>query len=184
MNFNVIGVDPGSYKMGICVIGLECQKNFNVSSCNENNLVTLKEAKTIILNKNFHLQHRLMHIYNELNVLCDVYNPKYIITESTFLGKSPKSAFIVGQVRGIALLISAIRNIELCEYSPAEIKMSLTGKGNAQKEQIQFMVEKMFDLKNNSLEQDSADAVAIALCFIFRNYKGIKINPYHSRKDV
>jgi len=89
--------------------------------------------------------------------------------ETIFYGKNIKSAFTLGHARGVAMLAIAQHNIPITEYSPREVKKSVVGNGNASKEQVEYMVQKILKLKNKPKTEDAADALAIALCHFNKN---------------
>ena len=101
--------------------------------------------------------------------------------EGGFFGKNIKSMMILGHARGMALLGAAHNEIPVYEYSPRKIKQSITGNGNATKEQVKYMVKMILNLTTDSIPDDASDALAIALCHTkqFRYYDWIykwKIN--------
>ena len=81
-----------------------------------------------------------------------------------FYGKNFKSALLLGQARGAAMVSAASKNISIFEYSAKKIKQSVTGNGNAKKEQVRFMVTSILNMKNNDIGLDASDALAIAIC--------------------
>ena len=97
------------------------------------------------------------------------YKPDIAVVETIFYGKNIKSAFTLGHARGVIILALAQHNIEIEEYSPREVKKSVVGNGNASKEQVEYMVQKILNLDNKPETQDAADALAIALCQFNKN---------------
>jgi crossover junction endodeoxyribonuclease RuvC len=79
---------------------------------------------------------------------------------------NPKTALKLGEVRGVALLAAAMQGLEIAEYAPLSVKSSVVGYGLAKKEQVQFMVARLLDLKELPQPADAADALAIAICHI------------------
>ena len=100
------------------------------------------------------------------------YTPTIICIEEVFYGKNFKSALLLGQARGAAMVSAASKNINIFEYSAKKIKQSVTGNGNAKKEQVQFMVKSILNIKDSNIPLDASDALAIALC----HFQQFKIN--------
>lgn len=102
-----------------------------------------------------------------------------MVIESMFFAKSIRAAFSLGQVRGVALLAAQSEDISIHEYSALEVKKAVTGYGNAAKSQVKNMVIRILnlELQDMDLSEDSADALAIALCHLqnmkFRKAVGI-----------
>lgn len=110
------------------------------------------------------LPQRLSQLFTELQSLVEKERPDEIAVEEGFLGRNVKTALIMGQTRGVALLAAALAEIEVFLYPPREVKLSLTGNGAASKEQVAFMVRVLLKLGDASLPEDSSDALAVALC--------------------
>lgn len=110
------------------------------------------------------LPQRLAQLFADLQSLVETERPDEIAVEEGFLGRNVKTALIMGQTRGVALLAAALANIAVFLYPPREVKLSLTGNGAASKEQVAFMVRTLLKLENASLPEDSSDALAVALC--------------------
>jgi len=106
---------------------------------------------------------RLQHIFRGLLRLIETSNPQFMAVERPFFGKNVKSAMLLGQARGAALLAAAEAGLEVQEFSPLEVKQAVVGYGRATKEQIQAMVRSILGLRQE-LSADAADALAVALC--------------------
>ena len=99
--------------------------------------------------------------------MCEIinkYNPTIISIEEVFYGKNVKSTLLLGQARGAAMLAAASKNVSIFEYSARKIKQSVTGNGNATKDQVKFMIRSILNIKNLDIPTDASDALAIALC--------------------
>lgn len=116
------------------------------------------------------LAHRLAVIYKELDAILNQHGPEVIVVEKVFVNKNPRSALVLGYVRGIAMMAAALRGAYITEYTATAAKSALTGYGHASKEQVIAMVMHLF---NVSLLSDTADAVALAFCHSQR-CKGIQ----------
>ncbi|MCK5347711.1 MAG: crossover junction endodeoxyribonuclease RuvC, partial [Candidatus Heimdallarchaeota archaeon] len=93
--------------------------------------------------------------------------PDQISIETAFYGKNVQSAMKISYVRGIALLAAVHNNIPASEYSPREIKKSVVGNGAASKEQVQYMIKKLLNLRKPKMKFDETDALAAAICHAF-----------------
>jgi len=108
--------------------------------------------------------HRLRQIYRGLCRKIEKFNPQLMAVESPFYAKNVKSAMLLGQARGVALLAAAEAGVEVQEYSPLEVKQAVVGYGRAGKEQVQAMIRNLLH-PPAALAADAADALAVALCF-------------------
>ena len=123
---------------------------------------------TIEPNKNDSLSKRLYSIYSDINHLIDMFNPTVFSIEDIFYGRNVKSALLLGQARGIAMLCAAKYDIPVFEYSAKKVKQAITGNGNADKTQLQYMIKQIFKLKELPRPLDASDALGIALCHIYQ----------------
>lgn len=114
---------------------------------------------------------RLLSLYQQLNTLLEQHKPAEMAVEELFFNKNTSTVIGVGQARGVALLAAARNNMEVAEYTPLQIKQSLTGYGRATKDQIQQMVRLTLNLDKIPKPDDAADALAVAIChFRSRQY--------------
>lgn len=107
---------------------------------------------------------RLLDIYNELNKIIDQYSPDVIVMERLFFAKNQTTAIAVGKACGVMQFAAAQRGIPVVEYTPPEVKQSVVGYGGAEKKQIQFMVQRILNLREIPKPDDAADALALAVC--------------------
>ena len=156
----ILGIDPGLTKTGFGIINIKNEKI---------DLIDYGIIKPAIKDK---LEKRLLTIFNDISEIINNYNPTVICIEEVFYGKNFKSALLLGQARGAAMLSAASKNINIFEYSAKKIKQSVTGNGNAKKEQVRFMITSILKIKNQDIPLDASDALAIALC----HSQQIKIN--------
>ena len=156
----VLGIDPGIRKMGYGLINIHNQD------------VGLVDYGIITTDSSFPMEKRLKVIYDDILLVLDQFRPKVMSVEGGFFGKNIKSMMILGHARGMALLGAAHNEIPVYEYSPRKIKQSITGNGNATKEQVKYMVKMILNLTTDSIPDDASDALAIALCHTkqFRYY--------------
>jgi crossover junction endodeoxyribonuclease RuvC len=148
----IIGVDPGSIVTGYGLITSHNQKN------------VLIECGVIKTDSKKSLPEKLKQIFEGLSQIIAKKHPEEFAIEETFYSKNAKSALVMGQARGVAILAAACAKMPVWEYSPKEVKCSIVGQGNASKLQVQYMVKNLLGLKNLPQPQDAADALAVALC--------------------
>ncbi len=154
--FRILGVDPGSRFLGYGMI--ECQGRTLTALTHG----TLSVGKTSLLEA-APLDQRLLEIHRGLDRLIREFSPHALSIEKAFFAKNAASALKLGHARGAAILTAAIHGLEFHEYSPSEIKASVTGHGSADKEQVAQMVRLM--LGNLEFKTfDASDALAVALC--------------------
>ena len=156
----ILGIDPGLTKTGFGVISIS------------NNNTKLLDYGIIEPNKNDSLSERLLTIHQDIEKLIDMYLPTIFSIEEVFYGKNIKSALLLGQARGSAMITAAKYNVPVFEYSAKKVKQAITGNGNADKVQVQYMVKKILNMKILPQPLDASDAIAIALCHLNQ----IKIN--------
>ena len=147
----ILGVDPGSVVTG-----------YGLLFC-ENNKEKVLEYGVIRTNKKA-LAEKLLEIHEKLFEIIKKKKPEQFAIEETFYSKNVKATLTMGQARGSAILAAAKAGIEIFEYSPKEVKMAVTGRGNATKRQIQFMIKSILNLKELPQPEDASDALAIAFC--------------------
>lgn len=107
---------------------------------------------------------RLMTIYDELSDIVADTKPDEMAVEKLFFAQNVTTAMTVAQARGVVLLVGMQANLKIAEYTPLQIKQTLTGYGRADKKQIQEMVRVMMNLKEVPKPDDCADAIACAIC--------------------
>src|SRR5689334_24705631 len=110
------------------------------------------------------MAHRLLELYEALSHLISTHAPETMAIEQLFFSRNVTTAIAVGQARGVALLAAAQGALPVSEYTPAEVKQAISGYGNADKQQVQFMVQLLLELDSVPYPDDAADALAVALC--------------------
>ena len=154
----VFGIDCGTEWTGYGVVTLE-------ETARESRLVPVC-AGAIRLAKKDPLAVRLALVHRELCTLLVQHQPDAVAVEEVFHSVNAQSALKLGHVRGVALLAAAGCNLPVFEYAPLKIKSSVVGYGLAKKEQVQYMVARLLNLKQIPEPADAADALAIAICHI------------------
>jgi crossover junction endodeoxyribonuclease RuvC len=148
----ILGVDPGSHVTGYGLIKSDDRQDVLIES---GVIEPLPKAT---------LPDKLKEIFDGLLTIIQKGEPDHFAIEQTFYSKNAKSALIMGQARGVAILAAVKSNMPIEEYSPKEVKSAVVGNGSASKLQVQFMVQKLLKLKDPPVPLDAADALAVALC--------------------
>ena len=107
---------------------------------------------------------RLLHIYNSVCGLIDLYRPEALSVERLFYGRNVQSAMAVGQARGVVIVCASQHGVPVYEYTPTAVKLGVTGEGRATKEQVQYMIKALLDLDEAPRPDDVADALGLAIC--------------------
>jgi crossover junction endodeoxyribonuclease RuvC len=115
------------------------------------------------------LPERLERIYLELTAVLSRYAPEAAGVETVFAAKNAKVAILLGHARGVAVLAAKRAGVPVFEYAPRDIKMSVTGRGGAAKEQVAYMVQRILGLDAPPEPDDASDALAAAICHIQRS---------------
>jgi len=153
----VLGVDPGTAVTGYGVVVRDGA-----------GVVTLRECGVIRTQSRAPLPERLRDIYEGVVEVMERHSPGAVAVEGVFYGKNPRTAVVLGHARGAILLAAALRQLDVAEYPPAEVKSAIVGTGRATKDQVGFMVAKLLKLREPPKPNDAADGVAVALCHCFR----------------
>lgn len=148
----ILGIDPGYAIMGYGILDYRGNKFTPVAYGS-----ILTEAHTPN-------EERLMKLYDELTEIIAEYQPDEASIEELFYNTNATTAIMVGEARGMALLACARAGIRINEYTPLQIKSSLTGYGRADKKQVQTMVKMILGLAEVPKPDDTADALAAAIC--------------------
>ena len=148
----ILGIDPGIATIGVGVISYDGQKFTTLMYG-----AVLTPAKTL-------LENRLCTIYDEICMLIEKYKPDAASIEELFFNTNVKTAIAVGHARGVILLACAKCGVPVFGYTPLQVKQSVTGYGRADKNQVQQMVKVLLNLREVPKPDDTADALAIAIC--------------------
>ena len=154
---NILGIDPGLGTTGYGIIS------------NINNEMVLLDFGTIKTSPKDSLSKRLKIIFDYISELIIKYKPSIFSIEEIFYSNNVKSSLLLGHARGVAMAAASIKNIMIYEYSAKKVKQSLTGNGNAHKDQVKFMVKNLLKLNVPPKSNDASDALAIGLCYTFQN---------------
>jgi crossover junction endodeoxyribonuclease RuvC len=179
----ILGIDPGTIIMGYGLIRVTGNKTELVE------LGVLKPGKVKDGYK------KLQLIFDTVCGLIIKYKPDAFAIEAPFFGKNVQSMLKLGRAQGVAIAAAMRHGLEVKEYSPKKVKQSITGNGNADKEQVMKMLQTLLSFKDSPRHFDATDALAVALCHHFQGHgvtrsitpvKGwdafIKKNPERIRK--
>ncbi len=146
----IIGLDPGLARVGYGIIEVQNEKK------------VLLDCGVIETSKEKQEEYRLYEIFNDLNELISHWNPNIAAVEKFFFYRSSTTISVV-QARGVIMTVLASKKIQVSEYSPAQIKLTIAGSGKASKKEVLEAVMYDLKLKKAPKPDDSADALAIAL---------------------
>ncbi|PHR30497.1 MAG: crossover junction endodeoxyribonuclease RuvC [Desulfotalea sp.] len=147
----ILGVDPGSRITGYGVI--EADKG-------RLQFIACGVVKTTVKRS---LNYRLNEVFDGLNEVIQVHNPVVAAVEDVFVSVNPRSALKLGQARGAAVVAAMQNGLEVYDYTPRAVKQAVSGYGQADKEQMQRMVQLLLGL-SGCPSSDAADALAVAIC--------------------
>lgn len=152
----ILGVDPGTTIMGF---GLIHQKGNNIS---------LISMDVLHLSKLPSHEDKLKRIFEKTLALIDHYHPDEMALEAPFYGKNVQSMLKLGRAQGVAMAAGLYRNLPIFEYLPKRIKQSITGNGNASKEQVAAMLKSLQLIQEIPKHLDATDGLAAAVCHYFQ----------------
>ncbi len=153
----ILGIDPGTNIMGYGIIALK------------GNAMTLVSAGIIDLSKFDDHHVKLKKIFERTVGLIDEYHPDELAIEAPFFGKNVQSMLKLGRAQGVAIAGALSRNMPVFEYSPKKIKQSITGNGNASKEQVAAMLQSLLQFEEMPKFLDATDGLGAAVCHYFQN---------------
>jgi len=153
----ILGIDPGTIVMGYGLI---------IVNGNEITLLELGVLKPGRIKDNY---KRLQLIFNTVSGLITKYQPTDFAIEAPFFGKNVQSMLKLGRAQGVAIAAAMRHGLEVTEYSPKKVKQSVTGNGNAAKEQVMKMLQTLLFFKANPKQLDASDALAVAMCHHLQN---------------
>jgi len=150
----VLGIDPGSRHTGYGVLAVEGER------------ARVLAVDVIHLDEQAAHPLRLLRLFEQLGTIVERYRPDECALEMPVYGRNPQSMLKLGRAQAAAMLAVLTRQIPTVEYTPKEVKKALTGRGNATKEQVRFMVQALLELPAEAarLALDASDALAVAVC--------------------
>lgn len=150
----VIGIDPGVEKTGVGIVK------------NEGKEITLLYHTLIKTSNKLSQDLRLKEIYESLSKILDKFNVDCAVIEKIFFAKNVKTAISVSEVRGVLLLLCALKKIPIYEYTPLQVKQALSGYGRAKKDQIKKLLSILLSTNEKFESDDVTDGIALAITHI------------------
>ena len=167
----ILGIDPGTTIMGYGLIHVHGKK-FELINMGVLHLSKLKSHEL-----------KLKKIFDRTLQLIEEYKPDELAVEAPFFGKNVQSMLKLGRAQGVAMSAALHRDIPIFEYSPKKIKMSITGNGNASKEQVASMLKSLMNIKEIPKHLDATDGLAAAVCHHFQKEKSSSSKNYSGWKS-
>ena len=150
----ILGIDPGTLRTGYAVLQEEAGE------------VSVLAVGVLAPAARLPLGGRLHEIYMGLLELIGRWVPTEVAVEEPFVAKNARTAMAVGQAQGTALMAAAARGIDSVRYPPRQVKSAVTGYGGSGKEQVQLALQVQLDINGSTIQEDAADALAVALCHV------------------
>ncbi|GBD94585.1 crossover junction endodeoxyribonuclease RuvC [bacterium BMS3Abin05] len=152
----VLGIDPGTTATGFGVVETD---GYAISVIDYGVIKT--SGRRV-------LADRLQEIFKRITEIIRTHQPNEFAIESMFYSEHTKSAMLLGHARGVAILSAKLNDLSIAEYAPREIKMAISGYGNASKDQVSRSVEQLLHLQHVTIPYDASDALAVAICHCHR----------------
>jgi crossover junction endodeoxyribonuclease RuvC len=167
----ILGIDPGTTITGYGVI--------SVSGITPE----LLAIGAIDLTKFRDHYLKIKHIFDCTTRIIDEYHPDELAIEAPFYGKNVQSMLKLGRAQGAAIAAALNRSLPIFEYAPRKIKMSITGRGSASKEQVASMLKHILMFSETKMKLDATDGLAAAVCHFYQTNNPVAGNEYRSWKD-
>lgn len=153
----ILGIDPGTIIMGYGIIEINGKS------------IHLLEMDVLKMSSKLDAYEKLEKIHHKVQELIGNFKPDYFAIEAPFFGKNVQSMLKLGRAQGVAIAAAIQAGLTVHEYSPKKIKQSITGNGNAGKEQVMKMLQHILQFENDPVYMDASDALAVAVCHHFQN---------------
>ncbi len=169
----ILGIDPGTNIMGYGVLNIIDHKPHLVAM----GVIDLRKFGNHYL--------KLRHIYQRVQSVIDSYLPDELAIEAPFFGKNVQSMLKLGRAQGVAMAAALSRDLPITEYAPLKIKMAITGTGQASKEQVADMLQRMLHIAKEEMPQfmDATDALGAAYCHFLQMGRPVTSGGSKSWKD-
>ena len=167
----ILGIDPGTTITGYGLIRVEGKKP------------TLISLGIFDMRKKEDHYQKIRVIFEETLALIDRYHPDELAIEAPFYGKNIQSMLKLGRAQGAAISAALYRDLPVFEYAPRMIKMSITGQGQASKEQVAVMLKSILSFRDEKLVLDATDALGAALCHFYQGNKPVAAKSSRSWED-
>ena len=169
----ILGIDPGTIIMGYGIIKIN------------GNSMQLIEMDVLKLSSKHDAYERLGRIHSKVLHLIEIFRPDSFAIEAPFFGKNVQSMLKLGRAQGVAIAAAIHAGLSIFEYSPKKVKQSITGNGNAGKQQVLKMLQQLLSFENEPKHMDASDALAVAVCHYFQQKNSITLtgNKLNGWKD-
>ena len=157
----ILGIDPGTQVMGYGVIQTSTESKSASPLLLRHGVIHLSKYNGHAL--------KLKKIFERMLALIDEFHPDEVALEAPFFGKNVQSMLKLGRAQGVSMAAALSRQIPIVEYAPRKVKQSVTGNGNASKEQVAKMLMTLLAIKEAPKLLDATDALAVAVCHHFQN---------------
>ena len=154
--YRLLGIDPGTNMLGFAVIEVEGKA------------IRLLDIGVLQLQRMKEQQLKLRHIFERIQPIIEIYGPREMAIEAPFFGRNVQSMLKLGRAQGVAMAAGITKGVDITEYSPRKIKQSVTGNGNATKEQVAAMLAQILRTDLSSYDLDATDALAAAVCHTYQ----------------
>ncbi|MEZ4908447.1 MAG: crossover junction endodeoxyribonuclease RuvC [Saprospiraceae bacterium] len=148
----ILGIDPGTQIMGYAILIIH------------NSVMKVETLGVIKLKKYEDHQEKLKEIFLQTQEIIEIYGPRELAIEAPFFGKNVQSMLKLGRAQGVAIAAGITMGLNITEYSPKKVKQSITGNGNASKEQVAAMLQNMLKIRMENDFFDATDALGVAMC--------------------
>ena len=157
----ILGIDPGTTVMGFSVLEVK------------GSALHLVQYGVLKLSRQPNHAVKLRKIFDQTQAIIDQYLPDEMAIEAQFFGKNVQSMLKLGRAQGVAIAAALSRDIPFVEYAPKKVKQSVTGNGNASKEQVARMVAQLLHISDSPALFDATDALSVALCHHYQTSNGM-----------
>jgi crossover junction endodeoxyribonuclease RuvC len=154
----ILGIDPGTLMMG-----------YGIIEVHDGSDIQLKEMNVLKLSGKKNNHERLQLIHEKVLGLIEQHRPHEFAIEAPFFGKNVQSMLKLGRAQGVAIAAAMTANLSVTEYSPKKVKQSITGNGNADKDQVWKMLQRILLIDQRPKHYDATDALAVAICHHFQS---------------
>ena len=170
--YRLLGVDPGTTLLGFAIIEIDGTK------------LRMLEMGVIHLSKLPSHEERLQRIFERVTQVISIHKPREMAIEAPFYGKNAQSMLKLGRAQGVAIAAAMTSGVSIQEYAPRKIKQSITGNGNASKEQVAAMLEQELKIDLSDQLLDATDALGAALCHYFQTKTSLGSGKRHQGWDA
>ena len=156
-SYRILGIDPGTNVLGYAVIEITGK------------VIRPLDIGVVSMAHLGEQPEKLKKIFERISVIIEVYHPKEMAIEAVFYGKNVQSMLKLGRAQGVAMAAGMTNDVPVTEYSPKKVKQSITGNGNASKEQVAAMLKNTLQVDLDGYYLDATDALGVAVCHYYQS---------------